>query len=83
MMKLVVRSQSWQRAHPHAVSEEDLCGSVDPGPALQELVPVDAHVEGQTVHGPVQGQRAGQQDEHDKVRKERREPNDLEGINKV
>ena len=30
MMKLVVRSQSWQGSHTHTVGEEDLRGPINP-----------------------------------------------------
>ena len=77
MVKLVVGSESGQRAHPDRVREEDLCGPVDPGSPRQQLGPVDPHVVGQSVHGAIQGEGADQEDSHHKVGEQRRKPDDL------
>ncbi len=76
-MELVVGAQSRQGAHAHAVREEDLRGAIDPGRPLFQLGPVDVDVMLETLHGTLQCQCSGQQNEHDEVWEKSGEPDNL------
>ena len=77
VVELVVGPEGGERAHADGVREEDLRGARDPRLAQEDLVPVDAHVVGEAVPRAGQRERAPQQDEHDEVGEEGREPDDL------
>ena len=78
MVELVVWAQSWKCPHAHAVSEEDLSGSVDPNFAVLQFVEVDCHVIPEPLHGALKRHSTDQKDGHHKVREQGSEPNDLE-----
>ncbi len=59
------------------VGKKDLRGRIDPALWCVELGPVGGDVEQETLTRPLQGHRPHQQGEHHKVRKQRREPDDL------
>ena len=77
MVKLVVRSQSWQCSHAHTVGKEDLGSSINPGVALKELAPVNMDIVGKTINSAFQSESTEEEDEHDKVGEESSEPDDL------
>ncbi len=59
------------------VGKEDLRGRIDPALRRVELGPVGGDVEQKTLTRPLQGHRPHQQSEHHEVRKQCREPDDL------
>ncbi len=59
------------------IGKEDLRGRIDPALRRVELGPVGGDVEQETLTRPLQGHRPHQQSEHHEVRKQRREPDDL------
>ena len=76
MRKIRFSEVSWSLL-TNWVGKEDLRGRIDPALWGEELGPVGGDVEQETLTRPLQGHRPHQQGEHHEVRKQRREPDDL------
>ena len=77
MVKLVVRSQSRQGPHPNTVCKEDLRGSINPCRAFKKLAPVYMDIISKAVNGTLESESTEEENEHDKVREQSGEPDDL------
>jgi len=83
VVKFVEGAERWQRADADAVAEEDLGGAVDPRTCALQLGPVRLDEVDEPVVRTLQRHRAHQQDQHDHVREQSREPNNLRNFNSV
>ena len=79
VVELVVRPQGWQSSGAHTVGEEYLRGSVYPGCASPEIIPLWSDVVQQARPCPLQRHGPAQQHRQYQVGGERREPDYLPG----